>query len=348
MTDPRDIALPQSGRIGQATAIEQSRAVAEVYAAVMVARQVPRNEQAARRRMQEACKEPVLAERAFFAFPRAGTTVAGPSIHLARDLARTWGNIQHGVTELERDDDHGQSQMLAFAWDLETNTRVQTIFIVPHKRDKKTGAEKLIDMRDIYENNANAGARRVRECIFAVLPPGYVEEAKTICQRTKEHGGGKPLAERVTEAITRFKELNVPVADIALRLGRQPHDWTAADLAELATIYGSLQRREITREEAFPPAVVSAGEIHRQGTTPSERPEPGSPADVQQVMQTVTPATWHAEGHPGEHGRVVWHPECELCRGDAGGADHYYGHGDGEESCPLCQQEKAWQTEEPS
>ena len=70
MTDPRDIALPQPTRVGQATAIEQSRAVAEVYAAVMVARQVPRHTQTALRAMEEACKTPELAAKAFYSYPR--------------------------------------------------------------------------------------------------------------------------------------------------------------------------------------------------------------------------------------------------------------------------------------
>lgn len=356
MTDPRDIALPQPTRVGQGTAIEQSRAVAEVYAAIMVARQVPRNVQAAINAMTTACGTTELADRAFFSFPRGGSTIAGASVYLARELARCWGNIQYGVSELRRDDEHGQSEMQAFAWDLESNARAATIFIVPHKRDKKSGPEKLTDMRDIYENNANAGARRVRECIFSVLPSWFVEQGKARCTRTLQDGGGKPLAQQVAECLAAFHPLGVTEADLARKVDRPAADWTPLELGQLRVLYGSLSRNEVTREEAFPPAVVSGAEI-RQGAatvTPAaaQRPEPGSPADVQQVMQTITPTTWHAEGHPGEQGRRAFDPECAVCieADDAlKGKEHFCGHTvEFVDGCGWCDRDLAWKREAAS
>ena len=148
---------------------------------VIVAQQCPRSVTAAIEAMQEACCQYELATQAFFRFPRAGETVEGPSVHLARELARCWGNIEHGVTELRRDDLAAESEMQAFAWDLQTNTRSASIFIVPHKRDTKKGVRELTDMRDIYENNANNGARRLREAIYSVLPVWYRKQARWRC-----------------------------------------------------------------------------------------------------------------------------------------------------------------------
>jgi hypothetical protein len=255
------IALPHPGRVGQATAIEQSRAVAEVYAAILVAQQCPRDVQAALRAMRESCTMQSLADRAFFRFPRAGSTVSGPSIYLARELARCWGNIQYGVAELRRDDDQGESEMQAFAWDVQTNSRAAAIFIVPHKRDKRGGPERLVDMRDIYENNANAGARRVRECIFGVLPLWFTEEAKDLCNKTLTDGGGKPLPQRVADAISTFEAIGVSEERIAEKLGRSSSKWTAVDVAQLGVTYKSIQRGEVTKDEEFPAAAVTAAEI---------------------------------------------------------------------------------------
>src|SRR5580698_3785894 len=164
-------------RIGQATAVEQSRAIAEVQAAIVVAQQCPRDITRAERAMRQSCAQKGLAERAFYRYPRAGETITGPSVQLARELARCFGNVQYGVAELRRDDGFGQSEMLAFAWDLETNTRSSTTFIVAHVRDTKEGAKPLTDMRDIYETNANNGARRLREMIFAILAGWYTADA---------------------------------------------------------------------------------------------------------------------------------------------------------------------------
>jgi len=269
------------GRLGQATAVEQSRAVAEVQAAIVVAQQCPRSIPTAVTAMRESCAQPALAERAFYRFPRSGQTVTGPSVHLARELARCWGNVQYGVAELRRDDEHGQSEMQAYAWDVQTNTRSISVFVVPHQRDRRDGPQKLIDMRDIYENNANQGARRLREAIFSVLPPWFTEEAKDVATRTLTDGGGKPLAQRIADAITAFEELGVSSDQMEGRLGRSRDVWNAHDIAQLHVVYASLQRGEVTVDEEFPAQRVTVAEItgRKAGKTPvqgdaSEADEP--------------------------------------------------------------------------
>lgn len=236
----------------QATQIEQSRAIAEVQAAVVVAQQRHRDKAAAMAEMREVCRIPELAERAFFRFSRAGSPVNGETIHLARELARCWGNITSGIAELSRDDIRGQSEMMAFAWDLQTNDRQQTTFIVPHVRDSKTGAKPLTDMRDIYENNANMGARRLREMIFAVLPVWFKEEAAAICHQTLEDGGGKPLVSRVTDCLAAFESIGVTRQQIERKISRPVEGMTAEDVAAMGVIFKSIKRGEVTKEEEFP------------------------------------------------------------------------------------------------
>lgn len=265
--------LPAPSHIGQATAVEQSRAVAEVQAAIVVAQQCPRNIPTAISAMREACKQRGLAERAFFRFPRAGSTVTGPSVYLARELARCWGNIQYGIAELRRDDDAGFSEMQAFAWDVQTNTRSTQVFVVPHKRDRRDRQGNpeqapLVDMRDIYENNANQGSRRLREAIFSVLPVWFTEEAKVICNQTLQDGGGRPLAQRVADAVDRFGGLGVSVGQLEQRTGRLRSEWTEHDLAQLHVAFTSLQRGEISKDDEFPPERVTAAEVSAANGVP--------------------------------------------------------------------------------
>jgi hypothetical protein len=273
----RDAAVPSPDRVGQATAVEQARAVAEVQAAVMVAQQVPRNLDHAIAQMRDTCGRKALADRAFFAFPRAGEQITGPSIHLARELARCFGNVQYGINELRRDDTHHQSEMLAWAWDVENNTRATTTFIVPHGVDTRNGRKDLTDLRDIYENNANHGARRLREQIFAILPAWFTEEAQAICQATIEEGNGAPLADRVKEAVTAFANgPKVTEAQLVRRIGKPVDQWTAADISQLEVLYQSLRRRQITVHEAFGEAGgdgqerVTVDEIKGQGQAPAK------------------------------------------------------------------------------
>lgn len=236
----------------QATTIEQSRAVAEVQAAIVVAQQCPRDETRALARATEACKTREVAEIAFFKMSRGNSTVQGETIHLAVELARCWGNINYGVMELDRDEQRGMSEMLAYAWDLETNTRSGMTFLVPHVRDTKSGQKRLVDVRDIYENNANMGARRLRECIFRVLPSYLKEQAKVACLKTLEtKASEKPIAVAVAEAVNAFAGIGIARDRLEAKVG--PLDkLTPADLANLEVSFRSIKRNEISPEEEFP------------------------------------------------------------------------------------------------
>lgn len=266
--------LPAPSRVGQGTAVEQSRAAAEVLAAVEVAQRFPRDVQRAIAQMRESCKQQTLAERAFYRYPRAGSVVTGPSVHLARELARVWGHVSYGLVEMRRDDQHGQSEMKAYAWDLETNAQNSSTFIVPHRRDTRDGPKALTDARDVYEQNANQGARRVREAIFAILPPWLVEEAKAICNATLRDGGGVPLAQRIAGAIDMFGTLGITQDQLARKVGRSSTDWTDHDVAQLGVIYTSIQRGEVAKDEEFPPARVTAADVTGNKPTRSRPKEP--------------------------------------------------------------------------
>lgn len=251
--------------VGQATAIEQSRAAAEVAAAVHVAQQNPRDMHKALAEMRESCAQPRLADRAFFRYKRGGNNVTGSTVHLARELARCFGNVQYGIAELRRDDEGGYSEMQAYAWDVERNTRSAQIFVVPHARDTQQGRKPLIDLRDIYENNANMGARRLRAAIWAILPPWFVDEAEEICNRTLKDGGGVPLAKRIANRIKAFGDLGISVHQLEQKLGRESTRWTEHDVAQLTVIGKSVERGETRLEEEFPPERVTAAEITGAG-----------------------------------------------------------------------------------
>ena len=274
---------PPVAGIGQGTAVEQSRAVAEVEAAVIVAQRMPRDVSRADADMRRSCAQEALAQKAFFRYSRGGSQISGPSVQLARELARCFGNLQYGLVELRRDDDFGQSEMLAFAWDVQTNTRSSTTFIVPHKRDKTGGPVQLTDMRDIYENNANNGARRLREMIFAILPGWYTEAAVAACYETL-NGDARDLPERVTKCVDGFGTRGITQKQLESKLGAPRSAWTPGDLATLQVIWRSLMRGEISRDEEFPDAqsAVSAADILAQPQTPAAQADRSAapPADV--------------------------------------------------------------------
>jgi hypothetical protein len=291
-------ALPVPSRVGQGTAVEQARAIAEVQAAIVVAQQCPRDIRRAISDMQRSCAQKSLAERAFFRYSRGGSQITGPSVQLARELARCWGNIQYGLTELRRDDTYGQSEMQAWAWDVQTNARSSTTFIVPHRRDKTGGPVALTEMRDIYENNANNGARRLREMIFAILPGWYTEDATAACYATlaADDADGS-LAERIKAAADSFARIGVTGAQLEQKLGAPQSKWTPYDLAQLRIIYRSLERGESRKDEEFPSAQsrVTAAEV----TAAHAGDEPGEAAKpARKTRRRPAPAAAAPDGQP--------------------------------------------------
>ncbi len=297
--------LPAPTRLGQGTAVEMTRAAAEVAAAVQAARQCPRNINMAVAEMENSCKQLGMAQRAFYAFPRAKQTVRGPTIHLARELARIWGNLDYGIAELRRDDGF-QSEMKASAWDMQTNTRSSSIFIVPHKRDTKEGVVVLTDMRDIYENNTNNASRRVREAIFALLPPWFKDQAIELCNQTLKAGASGPLFhERVANMVTHFRAMGVTELRLETKTGRARDAWTPDDVAELGIVFASIQRGELTVDEAFPPERVTIEEIVGQA-------QPAAPASPAPAAQPPAAEPGAGDAPPKENGKVTSKTRARL------------------------------------
>lgn len=297
--------VPPLTPTSQTTAVEQARAVAEVAAAVQVAQQIPRDIHRAWAEMQEACARLGLAERAFYRVTNRGS---GPSVHLARELARIWGNMDYGVHELHRDDERGVSEIRAYAWDQQTNMRSSRTFQVPHARMVRGERKPLTDLQDVYLNNQNIGARAVRESIFAALPADFVAEAQERCRATIERGDGKPLVERVAAMITAYKQYDVTVAQIETRLGRKRGQWTAADVADLGVVFSSIKRGETTAGEEFPAERVTAAEI--TGQRPAAPPTEPLDAEIEDRLDPPddtpdrdAPADWPEVAEPGSGGR---------------------------------------------
>lgn len=222
-----------------AVTIESSRAVAEAQGKLVIAKQFPRNEQLAYAKAMEACKRKSLAEKAMYSYPRSGSTVSGPSIRLAEELARCWGNIDFGIKELSQKD--GESEMQAYCWDMETNTMSSQTFVVSHVRDTKKGQVKLTEQRDIYENNANMAGRRLRARILAVLPPDLVEAAVNECKKTLAGNNDIPLIDRVNKMVVAFGKFGIKIDAIERRLNRKIDTMNNEDISEYIGIYNSLK-----------------------------------------------------------------------------------------------------------
>ena len=232
-----------------AVAIEQSRAITEAQGKLLLAKQFPRDETAAYQKLMSSCKRPTLAQHAVYAFPRGKEQVSGPSIRLAEEIARLYGNLEYGIRELSNV--NGESEMEAFAWDLETNVVSSQKFKVKHERKAYGKMQTLTDTRDIYELTANMGARRLRARLLAILPPEFVEAAVEECRKTIQGNNDAPIADRVRAMLTHFSKYSVTQEMIEARIGHSIDTVDLTELTDLIGIFNSIKNGQSGRADWF-------------------------------------------------------------------------------------------------
>lgn len=240
------VAAPRSSAAMES---ESQRAIAEVKAAILLAKEFPRDQVQAMERVLSACCRPTLAESAVYSYTRGGQEVTGPSIRLAEAIAQAWGNLQFGIRELSQAG--GKSTVEAFAWDVETNTRQVKVFEVPHVRHTRQGAKLLTDPRDIYEMVANQGARRLRACILGVVPGDVVDAAVTQCEttlRTKVD----VTPDGIRALLGAFQEIGVSAEQIAQKIGHKVDSIVPAEIVRLRKIFRGIKDGYSTADAEFP------------------------------------------------------------------------------------------------
>lgn len=297
---------------GRSTAAEMmvSRQAQEVQAAMVIAKKFPRNEFESFGRIMKACQRRGLAEKSVYEYPRGDTRVTGPSIRLAEAMAQSWGNIDFGIIELEQK--NGESQVMAYAWDLETNTRQTKVFSVPHIRtSRKHGNVPLTDPRDIYERVANDGARRLRACILGVIPGDVVEAAVEQCEKTLAGDNKEPIQDTIRAVAGTFeKEYSVTIPMLEKFIGCKIDSFTMQNLIRLKKVYLSLKDGMAKREDYFD--LVPAAD-QSEISSPFEGEEENGPKEKKGKArkQGDTTDISATQGDPGPVEERAGEPEAE-------------------------------------
>lgn len=283
------------------TDVATGREVAEVQAAVILAKKFPRDPIVAMDRILNACQRPRLAESALYTYARGGTDISGPSIRLAEAIAQNWQNIQFGIRELEQR--NGESTVESYAWDLETNTRQSKIFKVAHERHtKQKGKVNLSDPRDIYEMVANQGARRLRACILGIIPGDVVEAAVQQCEETLQaKADTSPAATK--KMVEAFAQYGVSKAQIETRIQRKLDAITPAQVISLRKVFNSLKDGMSTPADWFE---IDAEEPKGRGTDAIKKKLKKQPEPIQEPVIT-NDIICHYDGNAKSI------EECEAC-----------------------------------
>lgn len=310
-------------------AIESQRAVAEAQGQIAVAKRFPRNFAKAMEEIRVSCSYPEFAEEAFYAIPRGGQIIRGPSIRLAEELARVYCNFQYGHREIQRSD--GESLVEVFAWDVENNNRSTRQITIPHIMDTKSGGKKLTGQKEIADYIANVASKQMRSRILALLPKPLVAAAIRICEQTLAGATEKTIQQRVDNMMAMFAKYGVNVAMMENYLGHPLSDTTVDEITDMISIFAALKEGaspkeyfskedEAATEDAGVAHVKAQAAKHQQqvNTTPTSapltRPQTRSTAQTQKAdkPQPEQQNDAGAAGADGEAAAVVEKPKRQT------------------------------------
>lgn len=246
--------MPSTANVGAVT-IEVERAVAEAKGQMQLAKMFPRDLNSAYAELMEACKLQALAQVAFYSVPQGGQKVTGPSIRLAEEIARVYGNFEFGHRELSRIEagpgpkDFGRSEIEVYAWDKQTNNRSIRQITVLHVMDTKEGPRKLRDQKDIDNKIANVASKQARGRILAMMPKWMVEAAIEECKKTLAGNNNEPLSVRARKMTQAFAAYGVTTEHLERYLGHSLDTILLDELADLTGVFNAL--REGTAPSEF-------------------------------------------------------------------------------------------------
>lgn len=261
-----------AGDVGQlavhaGTASAVAREEAEIKAAIVLARSAPRNEMGAYQKILKACQRPSFADGAAYSFPRGGSTVVGPSVYLAREMARCWGNVRSGIRVVSMDREY--VHVKGYCYDLETNAYKESeskFRALVQRKDKQTGETRWVtpDERDLRELINKHGAICERNAILQSLPPDFVDDAMESSSKTLRDAAAKQLkdnpAQTAKDMVVAFEPLGVTAEMLTAYLGHALDIMTAEEVAKFKGIYASIRDGQSRREEHFQMAPAPASE----------------------------------------------------------------------------------------
>lgn len=235
--------------------VQTSRSIAlaqaQIQGFIVSAKNFPRNEQAAWASIVKSCKNPELAKKATYCYPRGGKQIKGASVNLAREAARLWGNIEWGLNVIS--DGPDERTIEGYAWDGQTNARNtgQATFkkLIQRKVDEKT--QWIVpDERDLRELTNRLGAILVRNCILQLIPPHIVDEARKICAETLLGGIKDPVLE-LRKMVKAFEKFHITAEMIATYIDHDLEVITSEEIVDLQGVYRSIQDGNSRREDYF-------------------------------------------------------------------------------------------------
>lgn len=194
----------------------------------------------------------------FYRFPvktKGGgkTFIEGPSIKLANDVARIYGNCEVDTRVI----DLGPSWLIyARFTDFESGYALTR----PFQQDKgasRLGGDDVARKLDIAFQIGVSKA--IRNVVTNALQT-FADYAFDAARNSLVEKIGKDIQKWRTEILTRLKDRNLDAQRVEFVIGRAAADWTAPDIAKIIAMMKAVADGMATIDETFPPKDKQVGE----------------------------------------------------------------------------------------
>lgn len=282
---------------------------AEVDVQITTARRYPRS---VRTFIDEALAMATLDEETaaacFYALPRDGKTIDGPSARLAEIVASAWGHMRVQARIVDEDDRFVTAR--GEAWDIQRNVAIA--FDTRRRITDKKGKKYSDDMVMVTGNAASSIA--LRNAIFKAVPSAFWRPIYLKCREVAV-GKAETLVHKRTAMLAYFQKMGVDEARVLATLG--VHGVEDIGLEQLATLRGlatAVKDGETSVDDAFPvPAASVLAMPQRASAQPSPRPE--TPETTGWLTDRIVAAGPGAHGGTGantESGLRLWTRDPQL------------------------------------
>lgn len=236
---------------------ESATAKAEIEASRAIAVRFRRNPDKVFQELMRACQRTSFASQVRYAYPRGGdrkcrhewrnnrcqhceaVLVTGPTVYLAREALRVWGNVWCEMRVLEDTDSHRLIE--AVVRDLETNYRKSSQDRFAKIVYRKNLGNIPADERELRELTNRRAAFAERNAALQLLPRDLIEDALDQAHGTLIAAAQKdPEAER-KKIIMGFDRLNVTVEMLEELLGHKVALCSPTELTNLRSIWKAIE-----------------------------------------------------------------------------------------------------------
>ena len=271
---------------------------AEIDVQIATAKQYPRSIKTFKDKVRTlATIDEETAGSCFYALPREGKTIEGPSIRFAEIVGSSWTNLRYGARIVSIDEKHVTAQGACF--DLENN--VAATVEVKRRITNKYGKRYGDDMITVTSQAAMSIA--LRNAIFRVVPFALVKDIYEEA-RAASIGKGKTMAQRRQAAVDVFAKWGVGADKMCLIAGRPSlDDLDDEALIRLRGIVTAIREGDTTIDEVLrevdaapklvtPPTLTPASVATGQATGQDVE----EPAKAPRAATALAEAPPHAPG----------------------------------------------------